>query len=485
MNALLLTVLLAACGGGDAASDGAARLDADPRPDVVLLSLDTVRDDAVDPEAAPTLTALAARGVRFAWALSHAPTTAASHASLFTGHDLHGHGVARNGVVLPSRTAAGAALPTLAERFAAAGWETAGVVGASVLDGKTGIHRGFGRWDASFRVARSHRHEDLADGVTDRALEVARTRDRAKPLFLFVHYFDAHGPYDAPAPWTTRWVDPGYAGPFDGTPDATRALADALRAGTANPADVAALRARYRGEVSWIDAQISRLLAGLALRDNTIVAVVGDHGEVLGEIPARPIGHGSDVDLVATHVPMILAGGMVPRGQRVEAPVGTSDLGTTLLVVAMGGASDGGAAPRASDTSLVTAPLGDGRDLTALWTAGSSLPARDLFLEATQPADRGADPLGPWPNLALERGVVRGTDLLLLAPWLHAPPLVYRVAAGQPLVEAPDLTARTGTLLDALQAWDARAPGGSGAVPELDAALEALGYKEPATPSAP
>lgn len=493
-------VLLAACGGGEATSDGAARLDADPRPDVVLLSLDTVRDDAVDPEAAPTLTALAARGVRFAWALSHAPTTAASHASLFTGHDLHGHGVARNGVVLPSRTAGGAALPTLAERFAAAGWETAGVVGASVLDGKTGIHRGFGRWDASFRVARSHRHEDLADGVTDRALEVARTRDRAKPLFLFVHYYDAHGPYDAPAPWTTRWVDPGYAGPFDGSPDATRTLADALRAGTATPADLAALRARYRGEVSWIDAQISRLLAGLALRDNAIVAVVGDHGEVLGEISARPIGHGSDVDLVATHVPMILAGGIVPRGQRVEAPVGTSDLGTTLLVVATGentssrgtrhptdngGANGGDVAPRASGTSLATAPLGDGRDLTALWTVGSSFPLRDLFLEATQPADRAADPSGPWPNLALERGVVRGNDLLLMAPWLHAPPLLFRVAAGQPLVEAPDLTARRGTLLDALHAWDARAPGGSGAIPELDAALEALGYKEPVAPSAP
>ncbi len=469
MIAALGVALLVAFGHGGSGEGAAPRAVADSRPDVLLVSLDTVRDDAVDAETAPALTALAARGVRFRWALSHAPTTAASHASLFTGRDSHGHGVARNGVVLPARAGDGGPLPTLAERFAAAGWETAGVVGASVLDGKTGIQRGFGRWDASFRVARAHRHEDLADGVTDRALEVARTRDRAKPLFLFVHYYDAHGPYDAPAPWTTRWVAPGYAGPFDGTPDATRALADRLRAGSADPADVAALRARYRGEVSWIDVQVARLLTGLALREDALVAVVGDHGEVLGEIPARPIGHGTDVDLVATHVPMIVAGGSVPRGRAVEAPVATSDLGTTLLALA---------APK-------NVPLGDGRDLSALWSAASVLPARDLFLEATQPADRAADPAGPWPNLALERGVVRGSDLLLTAPWLREAPTLYRVASGQPPAEGLDVAARQGVLLDALHAWDARAPGGSGEVQELDAALEALGYKEPSPPSPP
>ena len=469
MSVLLAVVTLAACGGGGGAASGvAARPDGDPRPDVVVISLDTVRDDAVDAATAPEMSALAARGVRFAWALSHAPTTAASHASLFTGLDLHGHGVARNGVVLPTRAPGGAPLPTLAERFAAAGWETAGVVGASVLDGKTGIQRGFDRWDASFRVARTHRHEDLADGVTDRALEIARTRDRTKPLLLFVHYYDAHGPYDAPAPWTTRWVDPAYAGPFDGTPAATRTLADALRAGAAAPADVAALRARYRGEVSWIDAQLGRLLAGLALREDALVAVVGDHGEVLGEIPARPIGHGTDVDLVATHVPMMVAGGRVPHGRVVEAPVATSDLGTTLLALAGG------------------PPLGEGRDLSALWSAApASFPARDVFLEATQPGDRSADPLGPWPNLALERGVVRGSDLVLTSPWLRESPVLYRVAAGQPLVDAPDIAARRDTLVRALEAWDATAPGGSGAVPELDAALEALGYKEPSPSTAP
>lgn len=435
----MLPVLLAACAP------------APPKgPDVVLVSLDTTRADAVDAATAPNVTALAARGVRFEWALAHAPTTLSSHASVFTGQDPHGHGVVRNGHALDE------ALPTLAARFAEAGWATVGVAGASVLSKKTGIARGFQVWDARFSDERGPRHEALAADVTDRALARAARRDEDRPLFLFVHYFDAHGPYAAPAPWTRRFGDPAYAGPFDGTSDGTKRLVEEIRQGTAAPADVAELHARYRGEVAYVDAEVGRLLAGLGLRD-PIVAVFGDHGEMLGEERARPIGHGGDVDLPATHVPLVVTGPGVPSGRTVSGVVGLQDLGPTLLAAA---GLPGG--------------LGAGRDLAPLWSAAGG-EGRTVFTEATQPEDLART--DAWPNLAMERGVAQDGRLLVRAPWLGTPPTLFRLAPGQPQADDPP---RAAALSVALDAWDAAAPGWRGEVgdAEVDEALRALGYRD-------
>lgn len=425
------------CGGG-------------PRPpDVVLVSLDTTRADMTDPETAPHLAALAARGVRFEGALAHAPTTLSSHASVFTGLDPHRHGVVRNGHTLREDVA------TLAERFRDAGYATKGIAGASVLAKETGISRGFRLWDAHFTVTRDRRHEALASDVTERALSRFGMRAEGTPLLLFVHYFDAHAPYAAPDPWTRKFADAAYAGPFDGTPAATKALGDALKAGTADAADLAEARARYRGEIAYVDAELGRLLATLKLRD-PIVAVFGDHGEILGEERDRPLGHGADVDLPATHVPLVIAGPGVPAGVRVEGAVGLQDLGATLLALV---GLEGG--------------LGDGVDLAPRW-AGA--PADRLVpLEATQPDSR--ERKDAWPNLAMERGMARGGHLLVRQPWLGDTSRLYRLAPGQP---PADDAAVQGELDAALRAWDAKAPGYAGAdvSPEMDEALRALGYRE-------
>lgn len=417
-----------------------------PGPDVLLVSLDTTRADAIDAETAPHVTALGARGVRFAWALAHAPTTLSSHASVFTGHDPHGHGVVRNGYPLDP------ALPTLAGRFAAAGWDTLGVAGASVLAENTGISRGFRTWDATFSVDRGPRHEARADEVTDRALALVAKREPGKPLFLFVHYFDAHAPYAAPEPWRRRFGAGTYAGPLDER-DGMKQLGDALRGRRAAETDVAELRARYRGEVAWVDSELGRLLDGLALKD-PVIAVFGDHGEVLAEEPDRPLGHGGDVDLPATHVPLLVVGPRVPAGGVVEGVVGLSDLGPTLLAAAG-----------------LSAGLGDGRDLAPLWR-GEDGP-RTVFLEATKPEARAAKT--GWPNLPLERGVARDARMLIRSPW--AAEALYRLAPGQPRAEDPPGAAALG---EALDAWDRSAPTGRAALDDAqtDQALRALGYKE-------
>lgn len=432
-----------------------------PGPDVVLVSLDTTRADAIDPETTPNLWAIAERGVRFTAAFAHAPTTLSSHASVFTGLDPHGHAVARNGYALA------ADLPVLPERLAAAGFDTLAAIGASALARPMGVDRGFRLWDETLGHAhQGKRYEAHAAEVTDRALALLDERARGKRAFLFVHYYDAHAPYVAPAPWGTKWVDPAYTGTFDGTPRAMNALADGHRAGHVDPADVAALRARYRGEVSYVDAELGRLLA--TLKDPYVV-VFGDHGEALGDVADRPWGHGPDVDPPAIHVPLIVAGPGVPA-KVVDTPVALSDVGPTVLALA-------GAA----------GALGDGRDLAALWT-GAPFAERPIFLEATQP--RPVEEHTRWNNLRMERGVLRGDWLLLTAPWLGEAPTVARWDAPAPSVTAPpapgwrnDPNAPAGladTLGTALSAWDAAAPGprGDEADERTKEGLRALGYAD-------
>ncbi|MFZ5476030.1 MAG: sulfatase [Myxococcota bacterium] len=419
-----------------------------PRPDIVLVSLDTTRADFVTPEVSPRVTSLAAKGTRFSWALAHAPTTLSSHATVWTGLDPHGTRVVRNGTPLER------GVDTLPARLQDAGYDTVAVIGASVLERSQGLARGFRVYDERLGVDRTRRDEARAREVTDRALERAKGRDPDRPLFLFVHYFDAHGPYDAPAPWTRVGGDPAYAGPVDGSQASVQALAEAIRARTADPADLTELRARYRGEVAYVDAEVGRLLDGLALKD-PVVVVFGDHGEMLGEDPHRPIGHGPDVDLPASHVPLVFSGPGVPVAT-VDGVVGLRDVGATVLGLA-------GLAPT----------LGDGRDLATLWR-GEPDP-RTVMLEATQPVD--VELADAWPNLEKERGIARDGHLLVRAPWLGQSPALYALAPGQPLVVD---RARLDALVADLAAWDAAAGAHRSTRVDADIAekLKALGYRD-------
>lgn len=447
-------LLLAACGTTAPAptAEDARPSPAAGSPDVILVSLDTTRGDMADAATMPNLDRLAREGARFSWAFSHAPTTASSHAALFTGLDPHGHGVVRNGHRLRDD------VPTLAERFRDAGWDTAGFVAASVLDRATGLDRGFATWSLELPVARTRRHEARAEQVVDAARARIAAQPTDRPLFLFVHLYDPHGPYDAPAPWTRRFGDPAYDGPVDGTPASTTALANALRAGNAAPANVAELRARYRGELGYADAHLGRLLAARRSRP-TLVAVLSDHGEALGDdVPLlQPIGHGADVDLVATHVPLVLAGPGIPTGVTSEATVATSNVGATLL--ARAGLAGG---------------LGHGEDLAWAWSAVVPPHVGAVPLEATQPVE-AASKTG-WPNLPLERGVVRGDTLLVETPWRSQPARLYARAEGQPVRED---AATTTALTEALRVWDGAAPkDGTAEQAQMKEALKALGYAE-------
>lgn len=430
-------------------------------PDVFLISLDTTRADALsawglapagreDLRGAlitPNLDALAAEGMRYQWAFTHAPSTLASHATVFTGLDPHDLDIPRNGFPLSTGP------ETLAERLHTLGWTTAAVLGSSSLARPMGVDRGFDTWDEQFSVNRRRRHEATASEVTDRALAVIATRGGARsraPLFLFVHYYDPHGPYQAPGPGRFR------SGPVV-TPQVIERLSRACRKGAcddpANRAEITQVRGAYLDEVAYVDEQVGRLLSSPVGSNGRVVVVFGDHGEALGEEPDRPFGHGSDVDPFATHVPLIVVAPGLSPGV-VDTPVGLHEVGAMLL-----------------------RQLGDPN-------AFGKPPSAPIPMEATQPSEQSWPASAPrsggsWNNLQNERGMVSGMDLLITAPWLGEGPRWWRLgAAVSPLDAAP--SGEAAGLVQALRAWDARSPAFRSI--EMDSetreGLKALGYEE-------
>ena len=292
-----LALALSAAAAATALGQAPARRPS-PRPSLILLTLDTARADhlgiqGVHPGLTPNLDALAARGIRYARALSPTPLTLPAHCSLLTGRDPPGHGVHDNGTAaLP------AGLPTLATVLKDRGYATAAFVASRVLDRRFGLDRGFGTYDdrmAAERIGEYGYPERNAGDVTTAALAWAAGRPRGRPYFLWVHYYDPHAPYAAP----------GTAG--GGTP-----------------------AARYAGEVAYVDREIGRLLKGLpADGGRTLVAAVGDHGEMLGE--HGEAGHGVFLYRAGLEVPLVVAGPGVPPGTVVPGTVGTRALPSTLL----------------------------------------------------------------------------------------------------------------------------------------------------------
>ncbi|HEX3107667.1 MAG TPA: sulfatase-like hydrolase/transferase, partial [Thermoanaerobaculia bacterium] len=259
-------------------------------PNVLLLTLDTFRADRITANT-PNLQKLASNSVRFTNADSPVPLTLPAHCSILSGElPLH-HGVRNNGA-----NGFPADRETLATVFAAAGYRTGAFVSSFVLDHRFGLQRGFEQYDDEIprdatAEANTLEAERRGDVTVDRALawlDVGRTS--ARPWFAWVHLYDAHAPYAPPAPYPQT----------------------------------------YDGEIAFVDAQVGRLLAAID-RKNTIVLVVGDHGESLGE--HGELTHGLLVYEATLHVPMLLAAPDADPHE-VKTPISSIDIAPTLAQLA-------------------------------------------------------------------------------------------------------------------------------------------------------
>ena len=275
------------------------------RLNLLVVTLDTTRADRIGayggPHAAetPAFDRLARDGVLFEQAMTSAPLTLPAHATMFTGQFPPAHGLRDNGGFYLAPDAI-----TLAERLREHGFRTGAFVGAFVLDSKWGLDQGFEHYVDDFDLSRSRNRgmslgsvQRRADEVVDLALPWLE-KVQSERFFAWLHFYDAHTPYSPPEPYASR-----YAGrPYD-------------------------------GEVAFADAQLARVIGFLEQRgllEKTVVAVLADHGESLGEHEEGT--HGFFIYQAAAKTPfMIRAPFERTRARRVADPVRTADLFPTLL----------------------------------------------------------------------------------------------------------------------------------------------------------
>lgn len=306
------------------------------RPDVVLVLVDTLRADRLgclgnERGLTPAIDRLAAQGVLFEAASSHAPWTLPATASLFTSLPPRQHGA---GGQLPDWTALAPDVETLAEHFADAGYATGAVFNVAFLGEAFGLTRGFEHVDGDY--PRDNRAVRRAERTTDAALAWIDARPADRPFFLVVHYFDPHALYDPPRAFRERFAEPrdreGDDPVFGTREDVLR-----LRLGQValDPELVARAEALYDGEVAYVDTQVERLLDRLDARPGgrrTVVALTADHGEEFLDHGGFEHGHTLYQELL--HVPLVLRWSGGPSGLRVDRGVAHVDVAPSLCELA-------------------------------------------------------------------------------------------------------------------------------------------------------
>ena len=273
------------------------------RPDVFLITIDTLRADHVhcygyDRIRTPALDLLAEQGIRFNQAFTPSPITNSSHTSIMTGLLPSSHGVNDFGVPLAT------IYPTLAELLTKGGYRTAAFIGAVILDSKNlapGLDRGFEFYDnfpeLPTTTSRWGRLERRGMEVEQRAESWLNTHP-AGAHFVWVHLYDPHDPYEPPPPYSEVYKD-----------------------------------RLYDGEIAYADSALGHFLAylkKLGWYEGAMIVVVGDHGEGLGE--HHEVTHGIFLYDSTTHVPLIVK---LPNrreaGRTVEGQVRTTDIMPTIL----------------------------------------------------------------------------------------------------------------------------------------------------------
>jgi arylsulfatase A-like enzyme len=430
--ALVCALTLSSCGGDRA-----------PRH-VILISIDTARADFFGfmgnrQMVTPRLDGLADSAIVFTDCMTVVPTTLASHTSLMTGKYPHHHGTPRNGFTVNPEN------EMLAEILERRGFHTAGFAGSFALDSRFGFAQGFDDYDEDFSILVGDGHADQnqrrADQVTDAVIRYLDQHGAEKRLFLFVHYFDPHRPYDAPAPFDTLYDPDGRAG----LPPVA-----AFESGQGIPQED--LRRfidrsvwQYAAEISYVDHHIGRLLDDLARRsilDDALLVITSDHGECLWE-HGEHFNHGATVYQATLHtLCLIRPPGGVPGGRRVSRLIANIDIAPTIL-------------------SYLGLDVPADADGAAIDLRKAAPPAeRVRFSEATKPGqDVETDPR--WWNIRKARCVREGSFKFIQVPYLGTEEM-YDLAADptetRDLLAAPS-PADAVLLREALQEWaDSAAP---------------------------
>jgi choline-sulfatase len=295
-------------------------------PDVLLITIDTLRADALEPYGAtdtrtPNIARLAEEAVVYEAATTPMPLTRPAHASILTGLYPDQHGVLTNHQILSEEVV------TLAESIRETGYQTAGFTGIRFLNQRSGLAQGFDDFHAPGKGENTR-----AKNVVDRAVEWLVAANPGIPVLLWVHIYDPHQPYN-PLRKFRRDVDP----------ELEREI-PVIRWKTLNrvarnnngdvPADVFELGLEYyRGEVEYTDFWVGQLLENFdRLRDKkrSMIVLTADHGECFEN--GNHFEHADCLYEGSLQVPLIVRyPGGVGAGLRVGRRVSNLDIGPTIL----------------------------------------------------------------------------------------------------------------------------------------------------------
>jgi len=294
-------VALAALAAAAAVAGGGSPRAQPARPNLLLFTLDTVRADRLGSygyrgAGTPTLDRLAAQGVRFADATTHAPLTGPAHAGILTGRYPARYAI-RDNAATPLRPESA----TLATVLRRAGYRTGAFIGAFVLDRAYGFDQGFEEFDSrfdGFQAGDKRSAERSGAEVAAAAVSWLGRIPADRPFFAWVHLYDAHAPYSPPAPYAARF------------------------------------RTRpYDGEIAAVDAAVGGVLTALQKKgalDQTLIVAIADHGESLGEHGEED--HGVFLYDAVLRIPWLMR---LPGGERAGTVVGEQvraiDLAPTVL----------------------------------------------------------------------------------------------------------------------------------------------------------
>ena len=394
----LLLAWLLGCSAEETSTQRASR-----PPNVLLVVIDTLRGDALQQVGAPdsptpTLAALIREGTFFTHARSTSAWTVPAHASIFTGLFPTSHNAHNESRALPSEAV------TLAELLSPTHQTAAFCENPHLTRGK--------QFDQGFEVFRNTWPKRGPEGwrrkMTDRlVLEWLESRDENRPFFLFLNYMDPHLPYRPPRSFERRYLR-----------DVGGELADRMRTFDDNAArrviagqeqlgeaELSTLRNLYAAEVAFADSRLGQVVAALRSRDwldKTLVVVVGDHGENIGDHGLME--HQLCLYETLLRVLMILRlPGEIPADTRRLDPVQLVDLFPTILDLA--GVAEAHR-PAQEGRSLVRGPIEDERSVIAEYM----LPLNQQRIYARELPDFDFDPF-----MRRLQSIQKGSQKLILA----------------------------------------------------------------------
>lgn len=298
----------------------------DARPDIVLISIDSLRADHLSSyghtrETTPHLDDLAEDGLRFTRAQSASPWTLPSHLTMLTGLWPIDHQVVEDDIALsPS-------IPLVTERLKEAGYATAAFVSTVYVSGGYGFARGFDTYrDYGITEKTNLAHAVRVDRLVEDAKAWVKENGKDKPVFLFLHIYDVHYPYLPPEPWNAKFDPPATEEEmkyrtykiFQRRPLTKKRMEKVV--------------AQYDESLAWVDDELGKLMsAWWWSRRPAYWIVTADHGEEFGERGSW--GHAHTLYREALDIPLIVAGPGIEPAVRDEL-VGTIDVAPTIGALA-------------------------------------------------------------------------------------------------------------------------------------------------------